>query len=330
MNRQSLCMLSALAASPFLSGVLLPIEPFPASLSVPTMTGGSRPWPPDRRGLLRGRHVPTGRHSGPDEERGVLQQRLRMFQDVLGVRPPPRDVGGSFAALRLLGKTVGMSGRKQPFHDGPIYTRSRSPAMHSQNRLRRDFRSRSVSRPLLCGNEVLSWAPSMCVGCPAMPNTILDDIKLTVAEYYDSERTISFYRDFWDPEHYHFGYYQFGISPLDLRAMTDNMARRVIGDLGIGSRIPADARILDLGCGIGGTARLLAGLYPGVPGHRRHDLQPPGRDCARPDDGRRPIRPRHVRGRRLYRPADAARVGGWGVLNRECLSCAPPPTRPTS
>ena len=35
MNRQSLCMLSALAASPFLSRCLLPIEPFPASLSVP-------------------------------------------------------------------------------------------------------------------------------------------------------------------------------------------------------------------------------------------------------------------------------------------------------
>ena len=34
-------------------------------------------------------------------------------------------------------------------------------------------------------------------GCPVMPHTILDDIKRTVAEYYDSERTISFYRDFW-------------------------------------------------------------------------------------------------------------------------------------
>ena len=110
--------------------------------------------------------------------------------------------------------------------------------------------------------------------------------------------------------------------------MTDNMARRVIGDLGIGSLFLLDARILDLGCGIGGTARLLAGLYAGVRvTGRSHDLQPPGRDCARPDYGRRPIRPRHVRGRRLYRPADAARGRAMGAFSIESVCHAPAPDK---
>jgi cyclopropane fatty-acyl-phospholipid synthase-like methyltransferase len=97
-----------------------------------------------------------------------------------------------------------------------------------------------------------------------MPDAMLGDVKRTVAAYYDSDRTISFYRDFWDCEHYHFGYYRLGMNPLDLRAMTDSMACRIVDDLGIGTSLPADARILDLGCGIGGTARLLARRYPGV------------------------------------------------------------------
>ncbi len=87
-------------------------------------------------------------------------------------------------------------------------------------------------------------------------------VQQRVADYFNAEDTIKFYRDFWDYEHYHFGYYRLGMNPLNLRAMTNAMARAVIGDLGIGTVLPADATILDLGCGIGGTARLLARMYP--------------------------------------------------------------------
>lgn len=89
-------------------------------------------------------------------------------------------------------------------------------------------------------------------------------VKQIVTEYYDSEKTINFYRDFWDPEHYHFGYYRYGMNPLDLRAMTEMMTRRVVADLGIGRALPGDATILDLGCGIGGSGRLIATWFPRV------------------------------------------------------------------
>jgi len=88
------------------------------------------------------------------------------------------------------------------------------------------------------------------------------DVQQRVADYFDAEQTIEFYRDFWDVEHYHFGYYQLGMNPLDLRSMTNTMALRVIAELGIGSQLPDDATILDLGCGVGGTARMLARIYP--------------------------------------------------------------------
>jgi len=92
----------------------------------------------------------------------------------------------------------------------------------------------------------------------------VSDVQRRVAAYYNSEKTISFYRDFWDAEHYHFGYYEVGMNPLDLRAMTENMTRKVVDRLGIGTLIPDDATILDLGCGIGGSARLIAQWYPKV------------------------------------------------------------------
>lgn len=87
-------------------------------------------------------------------------------------------------------------------------------------------------------------------------------VQQRVAEYFNAQETIDFYRDFWDREHYHFGYYRLGMNPLDPRAMTNAMAQTVIGDLGIGSLLPEDATILDLGRGIGGTARMLARVHP--------------------------------------------------------------------
>src|SRR4051812_15156686 len=48
-------------------------------------------------------------------------------------------------------------------------------------------------------------------------------VQQRVADYFDAQETINFYRDFWDREHYHFGYYQRGMNPLDLASMTDAM-----------------------------------------------------------------------------------------------------------
>ena len=31
-------------------------------------------------------------------------------------------------------------------------------------------------------------------------------VQQRVADYFDAKETIDFYRDFWDREHYHFGY----------------------------------------------------------------------------------------------------------------------------
>ena len=89
-------------------------------------------------------------------------------------------------------------------------------------------------------------------------------VQQRVAEYFDAQETIDFYRNFWDREHYHFGYYQLGMNPLNLAAMTDAMTRQVIAELDIGGQVPADGTILDLGCGIGGTARMLARMYPRI------------------------------------------------------------------
>jgi cyclopropane fatty-acyl-phospholipid synthase-like methyltransferase len=96
----------------------------------------------------------------------------------------------------------------------------------------------------------------------SQPEARFPSVQQRVADYFNAEDTINFYRDFWDYEHYHFGYYRLGMNPLDLRAMTNAMARSVIRDLGIGRVLPDDATILDLGCGIGGTARLLARMHP--------------------------------------------------------------------
>jgi cyclopropane fatty-acyl-phospholipid synthase-like methyltransferase len=87
-------------------------------------------------------------------------------------------------------------------------------------------------------------------------------VQQRVADYFNAQETIDFYRDFWDREHYHFGYFQWGMNPLNLAVMTDEMTRRVIARIGIGYRVPVDGTVLDLGCGIGGTARMLARMYP--------------------------------------------------------------------
>src|SRR5262249_34681151 len=93
---------------------------------------------------------------------------------------------------------------------------------------------------------------------------LFPSVQQRVADYFDAQETIDFYRDFWDREHYHFGYYQLGMNPLNLASVTDAMTRQVIARLGVGHQVPADGTILDLGCGIGGTARMLARAYPQI------------------------------------------------------------------
>lgn len=59
----------------------------------------------------------------------------------------------------------------------------------------------------------------------------------------------------------HFGFYRPGMNPLDLEAMLDQMNREVLGLLALP---PGAQHILDMGCGLGATARFAARSLPGV------------------------------------------------------------------
>ncbi len=77
-----------------------------------------------------------------------------------------------------------------------------------------------------------------------------------VARYYDT--TVDLYEDLWG-EHVHHGYWDPheppGTDPARRIEATDRLVRELVGYAGI----PAGARVLDLGCGIGGPALHLAG-----------------------------------------------------------------------
>ena len=60
--------------------------------------------------------------------------------------------------------------------------------------------------------------------------------------------------------HMHFGYFRFGMNPLSLEPMLEEMSRQVLGRLGLPAAKPA--RILDMGCGLGATIRLAAREHP--------------------------------------------------------------------
>ena len=58
----------------------------------------------------------------------------------------------------------------------------------------------------------------------------------------------------------HFGFYRWGMNPLDREAMLEQMNQEVLRELEVESA--ADSRILDLGCGLGTTLRSIAGRLP--------------------------------------------------------------------
>ncbi len=74
-----------------------------------------------------------------------------------------------------------------------------------------------------------------------------------VVDYYSS--ATSGYQDWSRNINMHFGYYQWGMNPFDLEAMLENTNRQVFESLHIKG---THSRLLDMGCGLGATARFCA------------------------------------------------------------------------
>jgi tocopherol O-methyltransferase len=80
-------------------------------------------------------------------------------------------------------------------------------------------------------------------------------LNAAVERYYDT--TLDLYEDLWG-QHVHHGFWDIGERPgndEDRHAATDRLVRELVDFAGI----PAGARVLDVGCGIGGPAMYLAG-----------------------------------------------------------------------
>ena len=80
-------------------------------------------------------------------------------------------------------------------------------------------------------------------------------LNAAVERYYDT--TLDLYEDLWG-QHVHHGFWDIGERPgndEDRHAATDRLVRELVDFAGI----PAGARVLDVGCGIGGPAMHLAG-----------------------------------------------------------------------
>ncbi len=81
-------------------------------------------------------------------------------------------------------------------------------------------------------------------------------LNAAVERYYDT--TLDLYEELWG-EHVHHGYWDPGERPdadgADRRAATDRLVHELVAFAGI----PSGARVLDVGCGIGGPALYLAG-----------------------------------------------------------------------
>jgi len=85
----------------------------------------------------------------------------------------------------------------------------------------------------------------------------------------DFQRIIDYYTETgldyqsWSKQfNMHFGYYRWGMNPLDLEGMLDQMNREVIQRLALDSF--SSQVILDMGCGLGTTARYTANAMPKV------------------------------------------------------------------
>jgi tocopherol O-methyltransferase len=93
-------------------------------------------------------------------------------------------------------------------------------------------------------------ASSAYPSAPAGPG-----LNAAVERYYDT--TLDLYEDLWG-QHVHHGFWDLGERPGnddDRHVATDRLVRELVDFAGI----PAGARVLDVGCGIGGPAMHLAG-----------------------------------------------------------------------
>jgi MPBQ/MSBQ methyltransferase len=75
-----------------------------------------------------------------------------------------------------------------------------------------------------------------------------------VIDYYSS--ATAGYQDWSRNINMHFGYYQWGMNPFDLETMLENTNRRVFDLLQLQGE---GKHLLDMGCGVGATARFCAG-----------------------------------------------------------------------
>ncbi|MEY9863873.1 tocopherol O-methyltransferase [Catenulispora sp. GAS73] len=82
------------------------------------------------------------------------------------------------------------------------------------------------------------------------------DMNTAVERYYDT--TLDLYEELWG-EHVHHGFWDEGERPdadgADRHTATDRLVHELVSYAGV----PAEARVLDVGCGIGGPALYLAG-----------------------------------------------------------------------
>lgn len=81
------------------------------------------------------------------------------------------------------------------------------------------------------------------------------DVSPVVEDYYDSKDADAFYREIWGGEDIHIGFYEKGDTILDASRKTVlNMAARL-------KNLNRSARVLDMGSGYGGAARVLAKYF---------------------------------------------------------------------
>ena len=76
----------------------------------------------------------------------------------------------------------------------------------------------------------------------------------SAADYYDTQKTTSFYRDYWGGSDIHIGLYQTGDETI--ADASEAMTRYLLSLAGVS----AGQRALDIACGFGGTLRLLAAI----------------------------------------------------------------------
>lgn len=90
----------------------------------------------------------------------------------------------------------------------------------------------------------------------AYPSAVEPDLNAAVERYYDT--TLDLYEELWG-EHVHHGFWDPGERPGDNGADRKTATDRLVRELVTYAGIPAGARVLDVGCGIGGPALYLAG-----------------------------------------------------------------------